>query len=73
MIDGEAELNSMDDFEKPLTPLHLLLGYIVLTLPHPPLLDDPDYSEPATDLSHTTKHLIKTSDNFYKHWKEVFA
>ena len=35
----------MDDLEEPLTPSHLLLGYRALSLPDPPLLDDPDYGE----------------------------
>ena len=77
MIKIEAVLNwrpltyvSTDDLEEPLTPSHLLLGYRVLSLPDPPLSDDPDYDESANDLSRQMKHLLKTTERFWKRWKE---
>lgn len=75
----EAVLNSRpltyvstDDLEEPLTPSHLLLGYRVLSLPDPPLSDDPDYVESANDLSRRMKHLLKTSEKFWKRWKKEY-
>jgi hypothetical protein len=62
----------MDDLEEPLTPSHLLLGYQVLSLPDPPLSDDPDYYESANDLSRRMKHLLKTSEKFWKRWKKEY-
>ena len=75
----EAVLNSrpltyvsMDDLEEPLTPSHLLLGYRVLSLPDPPLSDDPDYNESANNLSRRMKHLLRTSEKFWKCWKKEY-
>ena len=75
----EAALNlrpltyvSTDDLKEPLTPSHLLLGYRVLSLPDPPLSDDPDYIESVNDLSRRMKHLLKTSDKFWKCWKKEY-
>ena len=62
----------MDDLEEPLTPSHLVLGYRVLSLPDPPCSDDPDYAESADDLSRRMKHLLKTSEKFWKHWKKEY-
>ena len=71
----EAVLNSRpltyvstDDLEEPLTPCHLLLGYRVLSLPDPILSNHPDYGESANDLGRRMKHLLKTSEKFWKHW-----
>ena len=79
VIEIEAVLNSrpltyvsMDDLEEPLTPSHLLLGYRVLSLPDPPLSDDPDYGASANDLSRRMKHLLKTSERFWKRWKKEY-
>ena len=76
VIEIEAVLNSrlltyvsMDDLEE---PSHLLLGYRVLSLPDPPLSDDPDYGESANDLSRRMKHLLKTSEKFWKRWKKEY-
>ena len=75
----EAVLNSRpltyvstDDLEEPLTPSHLLLGYRVLSLPDPTLSNDPDYSESANDLDRRMKHLLKTSEKFWKCWKKEY-
>ena len=75
----EAVLNSrpltyvsMDDLEEPLTPSHLMLGYRVLSLPDPPSTDDPDYNESATDLTRRMKHLLRTSEKFWKRWKREY-
>ena len=75
----EAVLNSRpltyvstDDLEEPLTPSHLLLGYRVLSLPDPTLSDDPDYDESANDLGRRMKHLLKTSEKFWKRWKKEY-
>ena len=79
VVEIEAVLNSrpltyvsMDDLEEPLTPSHLLLGYRVLSLPDPLLHDDPDYNESANDLSRRMKHLLKTSEKFWKRWKKEY-
>lgn len=75
----EAVLNSrpltyvsMDDLEEPLTPSHLLRGYRVLLLPDPPLCGDPDYGESANDLSRRMRHLLMTSEKFWKRWKKEY-
>ena len=47
----------MDDLDELLTPSHLLLGYRVLSLPDPPLPEDPDYNESENDLSRRMRHL----------------
>ena len=62
---------STDDLEEPLTPSHLLLGYRVLSLPDPTLSNDPDYGESANDLGRRMKHLLKTSEKFWKRWKNT--
>ena len=76
VIEVEAVLNSrphtyvsVDDLEEPLTPSHLVVGYRVLSLPDPHCSDDPDYTESADDLSRRMKHLLKTSEKFWKRWK----
>ena len=53
-----------------MTPSHLLLGYRVLSLPDPTLSNDPDYGESANDLGRRMKHLLKTSEKFWKRWKK---
>ena len=55
-----------------MTPSHLLLGYRVLSLPDPTLSNDPDYDEPANVLGRRMKHLLKTSEKFWKRWKKEF-
>lgn len=69
----EAVLNSrplsyvsMDDIEEPLTPSHLILGYRVLSLPDPPISDDPDYVESADGYTRRLRHVVKTSEQFWK-------
>ena len=61
-----------DNLEEPWTPSNLLLGYRVLSLPDPILSDDPDYDESPNDLGHRMKHLLKTSEKFWKHWKKEY-
>ena len=61
-----------DDLEEPLTPSHLMLGYRVLSLPDPSFLHDPDYKESAQDLSRRMKHLMKTSERFWKRWRNEY-
>ena len=64
---------AMDDLESPLTPSHLLLGYRVLSLPDPSLSDDPSYSESTVEgLTRRMRHLIKTSEKFWKRWKKEY-
>ena len=77
MIEIEAVLNSRpltyvftEDLDKPLTPSHLLFGYRALSLPDLPLHNDPDYHESAKNLSRKMKHLLKTSEKFWKRWKK---
>ena len=75
----EAVLNSrpltyvsMDDLEEPLTPSHLLLGYRILSLPDPPLSDEPSYDESASDLTRRMRHLLRTSEHFWKRWRKEY-
>ena len=63
---------STDDLEEPLTSSHLLLGYRVPALPDPTLSKDPDYDESANDWSCRMRHLLKTSEKFWKHWKKEY-
>ena len=74
----EAVLNSQaltyvstDDLKEPLTLCHLLLGYRVSSLPDPILYNDPDYGQSANDLGRRMKHLLKTSEKFWKRWKNT--
>ena len=63
---------STDDLEEPLTLSHLLLGYRVLSLPDPTFSNDPDYGESANDLDRRMKHLLKTSEKFWKRLKKEY-
>ena len=63
----EAVLNSrpisyvlMDDLEEPLTPSHLLTGFHVLSLPDPPIVEDPDYNESPKALTRRMRHFLIT-------------
>ena len=77
MIEVEVILNSrplsyvaMDDFESLLTPS---LGYRVLSLPDPSLSDDSGYNEStAENLTQRMQHLIKTSEKFWRCWKQEY-
>lgn len=64
---------SSEEFEEPLTPSHLLLGFRVLSLPHIASDGDTDadYDNEVTrdDLTKRMKHLSKTLDMFWKRWK----
>ena len=66
MTEVEAVLNSRplsyvssEDFEEPLTPSHLLVGYRMLSLPDASAVDptDPDYV--STNLPQRMTHLSK--------------
>ena len=77
VVEVEAVLNSRpltyvssEDIEEPLTPSHLLVGYIILTLPNPAIPDDPDYSPGR--LTHRMSHLSKTLQQFWKRWKKEY-
>ena len=68
----EAVLNSRplsyiteDDFEEPLTPSHLMLGYRVLSLPDSTAQEEPEYSPTPEDLSRRMKHVAETSRKFW--------
>ena len=80
VIEVEAVLNSRpltyivsDDFEEPLTPSHLLIGFRVLSLPDPiteqNFVDD-NLSTEA--LIRRRRHLSKTLDKFWKQWKREY-
>ena len=65
----EAVLNSgsltdvsLEDVMKPLTPLHLLVGYRILTLPDPTIADDLEYT--SENLTWRMSHLAKTLGRF---------
>ena len=75
----EAVLNSrpllyiaMDNLEVPLTPSHHLLGYRVLNLSDPSLSKDVDYMESAGELTRRMRHLIMTSEKFWRRWKKEY-
>ncbi len=81
IIEIEAVLNSRplsyvstDDLAEPLTPSHLILGYRVLSLPDPSLGDDrdPEYSESGQELSRRMRHLMKTSEKFWRRWRREY-
>ena len=55
-----------------LAPSHLLLGYRVLSLPDRTPSDDPDYDESSYDLSRRMKHVIQTSEKFWKRWSKEY-
>ena len=60
---------SSKEFEEPLTPSHLLLGFRVLSLPDIVASDgdaDPDYDNDVNrdDLTRRMKHLGRTLDMF---------
>ena len=65
---------STEDLDEPLTPSHLLMGFRVLSLPDPPRLDieDPDYDESPSELTHRMKHFLTTVQNFWKRWKTEY-
>ena len=73
----EAVLNSRpltyvssEDVEEPLTPSHLLVGYRILTLPDPYILDDQDYSQEG--LTRRMSHLSRTLQHFWNRWKKEY-
>ena len=61
---------SSEDFEEPLTPSHLLVGYRILSLPDPSVPDDADYS--AEMLPCRGRHLLKTLEGFWRCWKKEY-
>ena len=63
---------SSEEYEEPLTPSHLLLGFRVLSLPDAVASDgDADFDGDVTrnDLTKRMKHLSKTLDMFWRRWK----
>ena len=65
---------SSEEYEEPLTPSHLLLGFRVLSLPDIVTGDgdtDTDYDSDIThdDLTKRMKHLSRTLDMFWRRWK----
>ena len=58
---------SYEEFEQPLTPSHLLLGFKVLSLPDVEVNDDTDCDRNVTrgDLTKRMKHLSTTLDKFW--------
>ena len=80
ITDVEAVLNSRlisyvstEDFDEPLTPSHLLMGFRVLSLPDPPLdTKDPDYDKSPNELTHWMKPFLTTVQNFWKRWKTEY-
>ena len=65
---------SSEDFDEPLTPSHLLMGYRVLTIPGPSGdTSDPDYKGGnAADLCRRLRHLNKTLNDFWSRWRSEY-
>ena len=58
---------STEDLEEPLTPLHLLMGHRVLSLPDPSYVhpeDDDWHSVSKESLSNRLRHLSMTMQHF---------
>lgn len=77
VVEVEAVLNcrpltyvSSEGVEEPLTPLHLLVGYRIMTLPDHSVPDDPDYS-PRT-FTRRMDHLAKALGRFWWRWKREY-
>ena len=73
----EAALNSWlftyissKDVEEPLTPLHLIVGYRILTLPGSSIPDDPVYAPES--LAHRMRCLSQTLLHFFKWCKNEY-
>ena len=74
---GPLSYVSSEEFEEPLTPSHLLLGFRVLSLPDIVASDgdaDPDYDNDVNrdDLTRRMKHLGRTLDMFWRRWKTEY-
>ena len=63
---------SVDDFEEPLTPSHLLIGRRIMSLPDPVPSDDSDEEVTANLLSQRSKHLNFTLNRFRKRWRNEY-
>ena len=63
---------SVDDFEEPLTPSHLLIGKRIMSLPDPVPSDDSDEEVMANLLSRRSKHLNFTLNRFRKRWRNEY-
>ena len=73
VVKTEAVLNSRplsyissDDLEEQLTTSHLLIGYRVMSLPHPPRDIDSNYQESTGSLTHRMNHVAMVSVTFWR-------
>ena len=65
---------STEDVQEPLTPLHLLTGRRVMSLPDGPYNSefDDDASARATDLTRRMIYLNKVLEHFWTRWKKEY-
>jgi len=65
-----------DDLEKPLTPLHLLMGRCVLSLPdnlgYQEEIGDTDFELNPVELSKRVKYLNNTLNHFWRQWRQEY-
>lgn len=79
IVEIEAVLNSRpltyvasEDTEEPLTPSHLLVGYRILTLPDPPVVEEEDPCYSPEGVTQRASHLTKTLQHFWDRWKKEY-
>ena len=82
LVDMEATLNSRpisyissQNFEEPITPLHLLIGCHILTIPIVATHEEnPDFIGMVTylDLTRHMQHLSQVMEHFWRRWRSEY-